>query len=154
MTQKFDHQAQRALEKRILVALVDFHFREGYKRDAYVDPTTGGMYENKLATLMGGDPAVGQPTPEFTAAARSLASRGLVIRIQRKPPDPLMALLPTIAGVDKAELWGGSQWSRLRGLLHQRGSTIIVAGLTSLATSVGTILLAVAKGWFGIKGGG
>lgn len=153
MTERFDHKAQRILEKRILVALVNFYFEAGHKEKAYIDPSAGGLYENKLAARMGYDPTIDLPTPEFTAATRSLAAKGLVVRIQRNPSNPLMGVWPTAAGIDKAELWGGSLSSRLQGLMHQQGTPIVVAALISIAASVGTILLAVAKGWFGLKVG-
>jgi hypothetical protein len=102
---KMDNKTLRQNEKKIQIGLVDFFFAEGYKIDAYVDPYTGGIYENKLENKLGLQISDKSPSPDFLLACQNLEELGYVRRIQRNPNIKLMGIWPTRLGINQYEYW-------------------------------------------------
>jgi hypothetical protein len=106
-----DKREAKKLADRILIALVDWYYENGYKSDHYSNPVTGGIYEHRLASIMG-VPNVSTsyeggttnvPSPLFLAATDILAKDGYVKRLQRKPDYPVMGLQHTKIGLKRVE---------------------------------------------------
>jgi hypothetical protein len=99
-----DYEELEADRNKILLGLVKFYYESGYKSSAYMDPETGGIYEHKLANILGyrliqDD----QPPPEFVAATKLLEEQGCVRRMRRNPNVAMMGVWPTSKGLEEIE---------------------------------------------------
>ena len=69
-----------------------------------MDPETGGIYEHKLATMLGYPLTQdSQPPAEFIAAAKMLEEQGYVHRLRRNPNIETMGIFPTPKGLEEVE---------------------------------------------------
>ena len=121
-------------QDKILVSLVDFFYESGYKSTAYIDPNTGGIYENKLEARLrlqnGGD----SPSAEFLMAAQILEAKGYVRRMQRKSDSQLMGIWPTSLGLDRAEYLKARWYKKIILFLKENSKSILVSALTTVVT--------------------
>ena len=99
-----DYRELEADRNKILLGLVNFYFEQGYKSSAYMDSETGGIYEHKLANMLGYRLTQDdQPPPEFVAATKMLEEQGCVRRIRRNPNVATMGVWPTSKGLQEIE---------------------------------------------------
>jgi TIR domain len=69
-----------------------------------MDPETGGIYEHKLANMLGYPlTQASQPPAEFIAAAKILEEQGYVRRLRRNPNIETMGIWPTPKGLEEVE---------------------------------------------------
>jgi hypothetical protein len=69
-----------------------------------MDPETGGIYENKLANMLGYSiTQANQPPEEFIAAAKILEEKGYVRRLRRNPQIETMGIWPTPKGLEEVK---------------------------------------------------
>ena len=92
-------------ETRLLIELVEFHDQQGAQSDSYLDEETGGIYEHKLASLMGMELENGTPPIVFLEAAAHLERKRLVRRNLRRPDYPIKGIRPTDKGINTANRW-------------------------------------------------
>lgn len=94
------------LERRLLEELVNFHLQHGIRSKEYLDPETGGIYEQKLAARLGiPTTSDGLASSEVVAACEALAERGLARLNLRKPDYPVRGIRPTQAGLALVHYW-------------------------------------------------
>jgi hypothetical protein len=127
----------RKHQRKILCGLVDFYFREGYTQDAYRDPETGGVYEHKLATMLGYELRPEGSPPLFLEACRLLEEQGFVVRRTRKADVAEKGIWPTLKGLEQAEFWDARPVKRLRLFIAKYSATItaslaLIISLTAL----------------------
>ena len=125
------------LQTRLLVDLVDFHLQHGARSDAYLDDETGGIYEHKLASLMGIEVENGTLPVAFLEATAHLERRGLVRRNFRRPDFPIRGIRPTKKGVGTAK-----KWIILRNIYRKRPAALRVYGLRIVLWFLTSVLLA------------
>lgn len=77
-----------------------------------MNPVNGGIYEHRLASMMGCPNEMrpnrlegedGYPSPTFIEAAKTLEDQGYVKRLVRKEGYPIMGLQHTRKGLERAE---------------------------------------------------
>lgn len=105
-----DRREAERLADKILVSLSDYYYGSGYNSEHYKNPKNGGIYEHKLATMigvpnetmsyMGG--TINVPSPLFLAATEILEADGYVKRLERVPGYPVMGLQHTEKGLKRA----------------------------------------------------
>lgn len=93
-----DRREAERLADEILVSLSDYYYESRYKSEHYKNPKIGGIYEHRLATMIGipnvpmsyqgGTTDV--PSPLFLAATEILEADGYVKRLERVPGYPVM----------------------------------------------------------------
>jgi hypothetical protein len=99
-----DYRELEADRNKILLGLVKFYYESGYTSSAYMDPETGGIYEHKLANILGYRLTQdNQPPPEFVAATKLLEEQGCVRRMRRNPNITTMGVWPTSKGLEEIE---------------------------------------------------
>ena len=121
-------------QDKILIGLVDFFFESGYKSKAYIDPNTGGIYENKLEERLGLQAGNESPSAEFLIAAQMLEAKGYVRRMKRLPDSPLMGIWPTALGLERAMYLKASFLKKIGLVLKNNSHSIIVSALTTIIT--------------------
>lgn len=146
---KFIRKTLQLRENKVLTALADFYYEHGYKAEAYVDPETGGIYENKFAERIGYKLIEGdKPPPEFTAATTMLEAQGYVRRIQRREDFPIMGVWPTLKGLDRAEYLNQHILGKTIFKIKENWAQILIAFITTLIT----LTLSSVFGLFGLGG--
>jgi hypothetical protein len=89
------------LEEEILAEIVAYHLSPDGRSEHYRHPTTGGMYEHKLANRLGHFKQ-DKPTSEFMAAVEVLEAHGLIERLVRKEGYQYLGVRPTPSGIAQA----------------------------------------------------
>jgi hypothetical protein len=99
-----DYRELEVDRNKILLGLVNYHLKHGYKYPEYMDSETGGIYEHKLASMLGYRLTEdNKPPPEFVAATKMLEEQGCVRRIRRNPNFEIMGVYPTSKGLEEIE---------------------------------------------------
>lgn len=138
-----NHREMQVLQDRILMALVDFYYKDGYKSDTYNDEHRGGLYENKLADKMGFTVTPENlPPPDFLTACQQLRDRGYVRRCIRNDQNPrLLGIWPLPSGLDRVDYFKKPRWKRLLIDNTRDVRTIVVSAIVALITALITYLI-------------
>ena len=136
-------------EDRILIGLVDYHYKSEFRRD-YWDERSGGIYEHQLAEKLDYEVLDEKPAAWFGEACGILENKHLVKRILRQPSQ-VLAILPTPEGLDHAAYLKLSPFGKAIHQLKSKWPDILVAVVTAAVTAtviaIGTIIVAKLVGF-------
>ena len=153
---KIDSKKFREFENEILIALTNHYYSEfGHTKENYLDSEKGGIYENKLAKIMGYELTTDdKPLPPFPAAAINLEANGYVRRMQRKASSPTLGIWPTTKGLIRAEYLELSCCGKVVYKIKEQWVRILIPIAISIFTTITTIIITLILssifGWFGL----
>jgi len=128
-----DFKGLDAHRKKILRGLVDFYLERGHTQSEYMNPETGGLYENKLAHMLGYSVTQdNQAPPEFIAAAGILEEQGYVRRLRRNPNIAIMGIWPTHKGLEEAKYLSARWYKKVGYIIQASRISAASSGITAI----------------------